>query len=159
MQVSFERRHVQLGVSVEVVFEQGLVDERVLHLRSEHRLYFQSGHGETRRGGVRPTHVCLDELRALLADLRDEPEHVYLLLRVHHFDHGVYHNEGPRPANAGAARTHNNQIKDARHSADGCSSVVNSKQRDASSRRYTRQSQCFGKNPDQDHMPGNKRRV
>lgn len=37
VQMSFERRHVQLSVSIEVVFKQSLVDERVLHLRYEHK--------------------------------------------------------------------------------------------------------------------------
>lgn len=60
---------------------------------------------------------------------------------MHHVDHGIYHDEGPRPANAGAAWTQNNQINDAQPSADGCVSVA--KQRDLSSCRNARQSKCL----------------
>lgn len=52
-----------------------------------------------------PTHICLDELRALLSNLGDEPKHVNSLLRVHHVDHGVDYDEGPSPPDTGAAGT------------------------------------------------------
>jgi len=48
------------------------------------------------------THVGLDHLAALRSDPRDEAEHVDLPLRVHHVQHGVDHDEGARPAHAGA---------------------------------------------------------
>lgn len=45
------------------------------------------------------THICLDELRALLSYLRDKPKHIHFLLCVHHVDHGIYYNEGSCPPN------------------------------------------------------------
>lgn len=52
-----------------------------------------------------PTHICLDELGALLSYLGDESEHVHFLLGVHHVDHGVYYYEGSRPPHSSTAVT------------------------------------------------------
>lgn len=52
-----------------------------------------------------PTHICLDELGALLSDLGDESKHVDFLLRVHHVDHGIYYYEGSRPPNSSTGVT------------------------------------------------------
>ncbi len=56
---------------------------------------------------VSPTHICLNELGALLSYLRDKPKHVNLLLCVHHVDHGIYYDEGSCPPNTSAAGTQN----------------------------------------------------
>ena len=50
---------------------------------------------------VEPAYVGLDQLGALLPDLGDEAEDVDLLFGVRHVDHGVDHDEGPRPAHSG----------------------------------------------------------
>lgn len=141
--MSFQRRHIQLRVSVEVVFKQGLVDEWVLHLgweytQSDHSLcawahlnifrWLQAGYFtriihllaqvlvlchvadklDKRELVTSPTHICLNELWALLSYLRDEPKHVNFLLRLHHVDHGIYYDEGSCPPNTSTAGTQNN---------------------------------------------------
>lgn len=49
------------------------------------------------------THICLDHLRALIADSRHKLEDVNLLFRVDHVHHGIDHNEGASPTHARAS--------------------------------------------------------
>lgn len=68
------------------------------------------------------THICLDELGALLSYLRDEAKHINYLLCVHHVDHGVNYNEGSSPPNtsAGDKKKTNKTLYEPQCSADTC---------------------------------------
>lgn len=108
-QMGLQRGHLQLRVSVQIVLQQRLEDEHVLHLRGRREgnvrgRRFAAALQGTQEAGNSGPYVSLDHLTALCPDPGDEAEHVHLPLRHHHVQHGVNDDEGARPPDASADR-------------------------------------------------------
>lgn len=107
-QMGLQRGHLQLCVSVQIVLQQRLEDEHVLHLQTKRgdvrgRRSTAALQGPQEAGNSEP-YVSLDHLTALRPDPGDEAEHVHLPLGHHHVQHGVDDDEGTRPPDARADR-------------------------------------------------------
>lgn len=130
VQMALQRAHIQLGVSVQKVLQQSLVDEGVLHLRERRRrrggrslvssnslfcsprlvcaaTAASGGFGcqseEPGGSGGVNAYICLDELTALLSYSAHGAKDIHPLLHVHHVDHAVNDDKRPGPPHPGAA--------------------------------------------------------
>lgn len=108
-QMGLQRGHLQLRVSVQIVLQQRLEDEHVLHLQRRRGVDVRGRRSVaalqgTQEAGNSEPYVSLDHLTALRPDPGDEAEHVHLPLGHHHVQHGVDDDEGARPPDARADR-------------------------------------------------------
>lgn len=111
--VGLQWGHLQLGVPIQVVLQQSLEDEHVLHLWGKKRWWRTSGtqlnaHHQENRGH---TYISLDHLTPLSSDPGDEAKHVHLPLSDHHVQHSINHNESTRPPHASTDRDTKVELK------------------------------------------------